>query len=85
MRTSSVRKVATPRPTGTAITMAMIDVTSVPYIAAAAPKFSVTGFQAWDVRKLKPYACIAGQEPWTSETMTPPRMISTTTAAARVT
>ena len=34
-----------PMPTGTAIAMAMADVTMVPKIGAPAPNFSVTGFQ----------------------------------------
>ena len=42
---SSVRKIAMPRPIGTAISMAMVAVTSVPKIGDRAPKCSVTGFQ----------------------------------------
>ena len=45
----SVRKIAMPMPTGTAMSMASKDVTSVPYIEARAPNFSVTGFQACGV------------------------------------
>ena len=45
-----------PMPTGTAIAMAMIEVTSVPKIAAPAPNFSVTGFQTSVVKKPKPKA-----------------------------
>src|ERR1700683_4934998 len=47
---SSVRKMATPSPIGTAMTMAMMEVVIVPEIAATAPNFSVTGFQTAEVR-----------------------------------
>ena len=42
----SVRKIAIPMPTGTAISMARKEVTRVPKMGAWAPNFSVTGFQA---------------------------------------
>ena len=42
---SSVRKTAIPMPSGTAIAIAMAEVTTVPYIGASAPNFLVTGFQ----------------------------------------
>ena len=42
---SSVRKMAMPMPIGTAIAIAIADVTIVPNIGAPAPNFSVTGFQ----------------------------------------
>ena len=45
-----------PRPTGTAIAMAMTEVTTVPKIGASAPNFSVTGFQIWVVKKPRPKA-----------------------------
>ncbi len=42
---SSVRKTAMPKLIGTANSIAMSDVTSVPYTGASAPNLSVTGFQ----------------------------------------
>ena len=42
---SSVRNSAMNRPTGTAISIAISEVTTVPYIGAIAPNFSVTGFE----------------------------------------
>ena len=46
---SSVKKIAMPKADGTAIAMAMIEVTIVPYIGAIPPNFSVTGFHTCDV------------------------------------
>ncbi len=40
-----VRKIAIPKLSGTAITIAITEVTSVPYTGARAPNLSVTGFQ----------------------------------------
>ncbi len=78
---SSVRKMAMPMPIGTAIAIAMTDVTIVPKIGAPAPNFSVTGFQTTVVKKPKPKAPNAGIEPFISDTITPPRVRSTTIAA----
>ena len=72
------------RPIGTAISMAISEVTTVPYIGAMAPNCSVTGFQTSSYRKLTPNLCSAGHDPQTSEKMIPPRMTRTVTAAARV-
>ena len=44
---NSVMNRAIPKLTGTPITMAMSEVTRVPYIGAAAPNTSVTGFHSW--------------------------------------
>jgi len=60
---SSVRKKATIRPTGTAISIAMKDVTKVPKIGASAPNRSVTGFQDSSNRKPKPNVLSAGAAP----------------------
>src|SRR5262249_28587151 len=49
-------------------------------MAGAAPNFSVTGFQLCEVKKPRPNAFHAGNEPCTSETMTPAS--STRTAMA---
>src|ERR1043166_8008587 len=81
---SSVRKKAISSPTGTAISMAINEMSTVPYIGASAPNFSVTGFHASLMRKLNPNVLSASHEPSTSETMMPPRMMSTAMAAPRV-
>ncbi len=83
---SSVRKIATPSPTGIAISIAMKEVTSVPYIGPRAPSTggSAEGAQRCVHRNAKPYSCIAGQAPMISETMMPPRISSTEIAASRV-
>ena len=60
---SSVRKRAMPKLTGTPITSAMVEVTSVPTIGTRAPNFSVTGFHSESTRKPKPKRCIAGRLP----------------------
>ena len=82
---SSVKKMATPSPIGTAMTMAMMEVVIVPEIAATAPNFSVTGFQTAEVKNPKPNARKAGIDPATKETMTPLRIRRTTMADALVT
>ncbi len=51
---SSVKKIATPSPMGTAMSIAIKDVIRVPTIGARAPKFSVTGFHASVTKKLRP-------------------------------
>ena len=52
-----------PKLTGTPITSAMVEVTSVPTIGTSAPNFSVTGFHSESTRKPKPKRCIAGRLP----------------------
>jgi len=69
-----------------AISMAMKEVTSVPYIGPSAPSTggSACGAQRWVHRKAKPYSRIAGHAPTISEMMIPPRMTSTDIALRRV-
>ncbi len=81
---SSVRKTATPSASGTPISIAMSDVTSVPKIAGNAPYWSSTGFQAVLTRKPRPKWEKAGQAPIPSATMTPPNNMRTRTAKPRV-
>ena len=52
-----------PKLTGTPISNAMKDVTSVPTIGTSAPNFSVTGFHSALTRNPKPNFCIAGRLP----------------------
>src|SRR6516225_306103 len=81
---SSVRKIAMPKLTGIASNSARNEVTSVPYIGASAPNWSVTGFHTSRVRKLNPKWANAGQAPTKSEMATPPSSASTSSAAAKV-
>ena len=69
-----------------AISIAMKEVTRVPYIGPTAPSTggSADGAQRCVVRKAKPYSFIAGQAPTISDRMMPPRMSSTEIAEARV-
>ena len=75
-----------PSPTGMAISMAMKEVTSVPYIGPSAPSTggSADGAQRDVHRNGRPYSRIAGQAPTISERMMPPRISSTEIAQARV-
>ena len=76
-----------PSPTGMAISIAMKEVTSVPYIGPSAPS---TGGSADGAQRARPQegrsriACIAGQAPTISDRMMPPRISSTEIAQARV-
>jgi hypothetical protein len=69
-----------PSPTGIAMSMAIAEVISVPEIGASAPNFSVTGFQRWVKRKPRPNSRIAGNEPITSDRITPHKMRRTVAA-----
>src|SRR5580698_2314979 len=81
---SSVRKMAMPKLTGIAITSAITEVITVPYTAASAPYWSVTGFHTSRVRKCSLKCASAGQAPCASDTATPPRSVSTRSAATNV-
>jgi hypothetical protein len=77
---------AIPKPTGMAISIAMNEVTSVPYIGPSAPSTggSADGAQRDVHRNARPYCWIAGQAPTIREMMMPPRINRTETAQARV-
>ena len=65
---SSVRNIAMPKEIGTATTIAIIDVTSVPTIGISAPNCSLTGSQTGLTMNAGPNALIAGQLPMKSDT-----------------
>ncbi|MGY4457154.1 hypothetical protein ACVWYI_001114 [Bradyrhizobium sp. LB13.1] len=75
-----------PRPTGMAISIAMKEVTSVPYIGPSAPSTggSADGAQRCVHRKERPYSFIAGKAPTISDRIMPPRIRSTEIAESRV-
>src|SRR5574337_9572 len=58
----SVRKTAMPRLMGTAMTIAIIDDTTVPYIAGSAPNSSCTGSHELEVRNLRPNFLMEGSD-----------------------
>src|SRR2546421_2415030 len=81
---SSVRKSAMPKPPGTAISIAIAEVTSVPTIGTSAPKLSCTGSQSACQRNDGPYFCRLAELPRTSETRIAARMLNTSSAKKRV-
>ena len=60
---SSVKKIAIPKLIGTAISIAINDVTKVPTIGTNAPNSSVTGFHKSEKMKSKPNFSMEGREP----------------------
>ena len=60
---SSVKKIAIPKLIGTAISIAIKDVTKVPTIGTNAPNSSVTGFHRSEKMKSKPNLSMEGREP----------------------
>ena len=77
---SSVRYAAVAMPKGTAISNAMREETSVPYMNGNAPNCSATGSHVDVTRKWKPNFLIATDDP--IQSCQPIRIISTTTAIA---
>ena len=73
-----------PKLTGTPISRAISEVTSVPTIGTSAPNCSVTGFHAESIKNPKPNFRIAGRLPNTNDKMMPTRIASTRKAKKRV-
>ena len=59
---NSVRKMAMPKLTGTAMTRAMMEVINVPYIGIRAPNRSIGGFHSLVQRNAGPNFTIVGHE-----------------------
>jgi hypothetical protein len=64
--------------------MAMAEVTTVPYMGASAPNWSVTGFQISRATNENPKWDKAGHAPRNSDTATPPKINNTNSAAISV-
>src|SRR5476651_936370 len=82
---SSVRNSAMPKLTGMPMTIAIIELTSVPKIGTSAPNFSWTGSQSLDQTKAMPCLCRLRLLPISSETRIAARMLNTSSAKNRVT
>src|SRR3954471_24606649 len=77
---SSVRNTAIPNEIGIAMTIAIVDVTSVPTIGISAPNRSLTGSHVGLTMNAGPNALIAGQLPMNSETRMAASRLNTSSA-----
>src|SRR5690606_39106179 len=80
---SSVRNMAMPNDTGTAMTSAISEVSSVPVMGTSAPKMLRTGSQSLVQRKLSPYSAMDSRLPQMSDSMMPASSMNTRNAKER--